>query len=199
MTESMDLKEIEKKVYTLYHEDGIIDIFAGAWILMFGILAIHTDRVWVAGMFPVYGLAPFVAIKKKITVPRISYMKFNPKQKSKIEKVFFSIHAIIYSFAILLYTHNTPSWIDTLFQEYPMLFFGAIVTLFFIVAVWTLSVRRFYAYALLTLVVSVGGHMIDADISYGVFPVLLGVLIVSDGVLMLNQFLQKYPVQMEVK
>jgi len=123
MTQNIDLKEIEKKVWTSYFEDGIIDIFAGAWILVFGILAIHTDRVWVAGMFPVYGLALFVAIKKKITVPRIGYMKFNPQQKSKIEKVFFSIHAIIYSFAILLYTHNTPSWIDTLFQEYPMLFF----------------------------------------------------------------------------
>ena len=123
MTENVNIKEIEKKIYTLYHEDGIIDIFAGAWIVMFGILAILTDRVWVAGMFPVYGLALFVAIKKKITVPRIGYMKFNRQQKSKIEKVFFSIHAIIYSFAILLYTHNTPSWIDTLFQDYPMLFF----------------------------------------------------------------------------
>jgi len=41
--------------------------------------------------------------------------------------------------------------------------------------------------------------MIDTDVSYGVFPVLLGVLIMSAGVLMLNQFLQKYPVQMEVK
>lgn len=199
MEKNINLKEIERKVYTLYHEDGIIDIFAGAWILVFGILAIRTDRVWVAGMFPVYGLALFVAIKKKITVPRIGYMKFNHRQKSKIEKVFFSIHIVIYSFAILLYTHNTPSWIDTLFQEYPMLFFGAIVTLFFIVAVWTLSVRRFYAYALLTLIVSIGGHMIDTDVSYGVFPVLLGVLIMSAGVLMLNQFLQKYPVQMEVK
>jgi len=199
MEKNINLKEIERKVYTLYHEDGIIDIFAGAWILVFGILAIRTDRVWVAGMFPVYGLALFVAIKKKITVPRIGYMKFNHRQKSKIEKVFFSIHIVIYSFAILLYTHNTPSWIDTLFQEYPMLFFGAIVTLFFIVAVWTLNIRRFYAYALLTLIVSIGGHMIDTDVSYGVFPVLLGVLIMSAGVLMLNQFLQKYPVQMEVK
>ena len=199
MIENVNIKEIEKKVFTAYHEDGIIDIFAGAWIVIFGILAILTDRVWVAGMFPVYGLALFVAIKKKITVPRIGYMKFNRQQKSKIEKVFFSIHAIIYSFAILLYTHNTPSWIDTLFQDYPMLFFGAIVTLFFIVAVWTVGVRRFYAYALLTLVVSVGGHMIDTDVPYGVFPVLLGILIMSAGVLILNQFLQKYPVQMEVK
>lgn len=199
MEKNISMKEIERKVYTLYHEDGIIDIFAGAWILVFGILAIYTDRVWFAGMFPVYGLALFVAIKKKIIVPRIGYMKFNHQQKSKIEKVFFSIYAIVYSFAILLYTHNTPSWIDTLFQEYPMLFFGTIVTLFFIVAVWTLSVRRFYVYALLTLVVSVGGHIIDTDVSYGIFPVLLGVLIMSAGALMLNQFLQKYPVQMEVK
>ena len=80
-----------------------------------------------------------------------------------------------------------------------MLFFGAIVILFFIVAVWTLGVRRFYAYALLTLVMSVGGHMIDTNVPYGVFPVLLGIFIMSAGVLILNQFLQKYPVQMEVK
>lgn len=198
MTETMNIKKIEKKVYTMYHEDGIVDIFAGAWILMFGLLAIYTERVWFAGMFPVYGLPLFVAIKKKVIVPRIGFMKFGRTQLSKIEKVFFSIHLLVYSFGIIYYTRNTPSW-DIFFQNYSLLFFGAIVMLFFIVAVWTLGVCRFYAYAVLTMAVSVGGYVIDTDVSYGLFPVLLGVLIMSTGLLVLNQFLRKYPVQTEVK
>ena len=161
---------------------------------MFGLLAIYTERVWFAGMFPVYGLPLFVAIKKKVIAPRIGLMKFGRTQISKIEKVFFSIHLMVYSFGIIYYTHDTPSW-DIFFRNYSLLFFGAIVTLFFIVAVWTLGVRRFYAYAVLTLVVSVGGHMIDNDVSYGVFPVMLGVLIMGVGLFILDQFLQKYPVQ----
>jgi hypothetical protein len=196
MTETMNIKEIEKKVYTLYHEDGIIDVFAGAWIVMFGLLAIYTERVWVAGMFPVYGLPLFVAGKKKITAPRIGVMKFGRTQLSKIEKVFFSVHAVVYSFGIIYYTRNTPSW-DTFFQDYSLLFFGVIVTLFCIVVVWMLGVRRFYAYAVLTLVVSVGGYVIDTDVSYGVFPVMLGVLIVGVGLFILNQFVEKYPVHTE--
>jgi len=38
MTEPSDLKALEKKAYTTYHRDGIIDIFLGLAIATFGVL-----------------------------------------------------------------------------------------------------------------------------------------------------------------
>jgi len=43
--EEPNLREIEKKAYMSYHQDGLLDIFVGVYILGFG-LGIWVDRIW---------------------------------------------------------------------------------------------------------------------------------------------------------
>ncbi|KYK28242.1 MAG: hypothetical protein HXS48_20135 [Theionarchaea archaeon] len=193
----IDLKKLEKKAFTSYHEDGIVDIFAGAWILFFGIFSMCTDRPWFAGMFPVYGLPFFALAKKKITVPRIGYVKFSQQRTSLMFIVFLWITAIFTVFGIMLYTDNSPSWVYALLHDYPKLLFGIIVGLLFFVCAWVTRILRFYAYTALILAASVIGHVFGPNIQYEYFPLVLGVLILSVGVLVLIQFIQTYPVEME--
>lgn len=198
MTQNMNLKELERKAFTSYHADGILDIFAGAWIFVFGMLGIYSDKVWAAGMFPVWGLPLWAALKKRITVPRIGYVKFGHKRISKIQKVFFFLHFLVYACAAVVIlmadAHNTPAWVETLLTDYPVLVFGISVTLLFFVCVWTLNIRHFLIYGIVTLLVSIGGHLFAASVPWGYFPVFLGIVITGAGIGLFTQFLRTYPV-----
>lgn len=195
MTQTINMKELERKAFTSYHEDGIIDIFAGAWLLFFGLFSMCTDKPWFAGMFPVYGLPFFAIAKKKITVPRIGYVKFSQQRTSLMFIVYLWIAILFTVFGIVYYTDNAPSWIYPLLYDYPKLLFGIIIGLLFFVCALVTRILRFYAYAVLILTVSVIGHVFGSHIRYEYFPVGLGVLILSVGVVVLIQFIQTYPVE----
>jgi hypothetical protein len=194
----IDLKKLERKAFTSYHGDGIMDIFAGMWILFFGLFNMCTDKPWFgAGMFPVYGLPFFLLAKKKITVPRIGYVEFNEQRRSLLFLIYIWIAAIFTVFGIVYYTENSPSWIYALLHDYPKVFFGIIVGLLFLVCAWVTRIIRFYLYALLIMAVMVIGHLFGPHIDYEYFPVVLGLIILSMGVLVLIQFIQTFPVEPE--
>ena len=194
----IDLKKLEKKAFTSYHEDGIIDIFAGAWILFFAIFNMCTDKPWFgAGMFPVYGLPFFTLAKKKITVPRIGYVEFTKQRRSLMYIIYIWIAAIFTFFGIMFYTDNSPSWIYALFHDYPKLVFGVVVGLLFLVCAWVTRIFRFYVYSGLIIAMMVIGQVFGPDIRYEYFPLILGVLILSVGMVVLIQFIQTYPVEAE--
>jgi hypothetical protein len=194
---NIDLKELERKAFTSYHEDGIVDIFAGAWILFFGIISMCTDKPWFAGMFPVYGLPLFAVAKKKITVPRIGHVKFSQQRRSLLLIVYIWFAAMFTVFGIMFYTDNSPSWMYALLVDYPKLAFGTIIGLLFFVCALVTRIFRFYVYAVLILAVSVMGYVLGPHIRYEYIPVALGVLIFSVGVLVLIQFIHKYPAEPE--
>jgi hypothetical protein len=193
----IDLKKLEKKAFTSYHEDGIVDIFAGAWIIFFSIFSMCTDKPWFAGMFPVYGLPFFALAKKRITVPRIGYVEFSEQRRSLMLIIYIWIAAIFTVFGIVFYTDNSPSWIYALLHDYPKLIFGIVVGLLFLVCAWITRIFRFYMYTILIVAGMVIGHVFGPGIRYEYFPIILGVLILSVGVLVLIQFIQTYPVEPE--
>jgi hypothetical protein len=197
MTQNINVKELERKAFTSYHEDGLVDIFAGLWLVFFGILCMCTDKPWFAGMFPVYGLPFFAIAKKKITIPRIGYVKFSEQRKTLMFIVYLWIVAMLTVFGILYYTDNCPAWIYALLSKYPQLLFGIVFGLLFFVFALVTRICRFYAYAVLVFAVSVIDHVSRLHIRYEYLPVAVGVFIGSVGVLVLIQFIQKYPVEME--
>jgi len=111
MHEKINLKEIEKKAYLSYHEDGIVDLTIGIvfllvcfiWVL-FGIFNIFTwpSLILMVIFYPIYILA-----KQKITVSRFGYFRFGRKRKERnrntIEHfIFFSICAQVLTGPLLL-------------------------------------------------------------------------------------------------
>lgn len=193
----IDLKSLEKKAFTSYHEDGIIDIFAGAWILIFGIFTLYTDKPWVAGMFPVYGFPFFALAKKKITAPRIGFVEFSGQRRSFMLMIYIGIVAIFSCFGVLFYTDSFPSWVYAFLHRYPILSFGLIAGVLFLVCAWITRIVRFCLYALLIMAVTAIGQMFGPHIPYEFFPVILGLIILSGGILVLILFIHTYPVEAE--
>ena len=102
---TVDLKEIERKVWMRCHQDGLMDIFLGLMLLLMGSGFIFVD---VYGMDPAGALvamsvmgavamAAFYSAKRLITYPRIGRVEFSPKGKSRQKKT-----AIVFSASLIV-------------------------------------------------------------------------------------------------
>jgi len=94
MSQSINLKELERKAFTSIFQDGLWDLFLGLQLLTWGLALLLEEIVplsdwWgavlAAPLMLVY-LAIFVA-KKYITAPRIGHVKFGSKRKAKVQRV----------------------------------------------------------------------------------------------------------------
>jgi len=105
MTGKINLKEIERKAWMSYFEDGLWDIFMGLLMLTTGIRSL-TDNVWFTlGIFA--ALLISVIGKKLITIPRIGRVKFGPARKVKQKKLAaVLIVSVLATLALLLLPHS---------------------------------------------------------------------------------------------
>lgn len=194
MAERISLKEIERKVYTSYHEDGLIDISIALIILPFGIMMMFLEMAWMGGIFAVVGISLYAAAKKALTVPRIGFVKFAPyraKALQTIALVVLSLLALLGAVALMQFEDGgTPLWLLFAIENH-MLVIGLSVAASLCVAGYAFRVRRMYAYALLALVMFVIGHFLYYALHY--YLILLGTLILLFGLALLIRFIRRYP------
>lgn len=198
----IDLKELEKKAFTSYHQDGILDICIGLFILSFGI-GMLCDMYWLYLLFYPSAFSVWLLGKKYVTVPRIGYVTFGPERSSQLRRL-VGIGVVVlcvmvlasFGLMVLATTNSIPPWVDMLINEYYALVVGIIGTALFAVTAYFLDITRLYLYAVGTLIVFVGSYVVSAGVQYGALVV--GVLVVVGGVIVLVQFMRLYPVPEEV-
>jgi hypothetical protein len=195
MSQNTHLKEIERKA-NQYHGDGLIDIAIGFVILLAGIAEI-LDWTAFGGIWVVLWLLIMMSVKKSITVPRMRYIDFTPKAQWKVKLVIVTIVlavAVLFTLGLVVFTKNEalPSWLTAWLKEYSGLVWpAALVGVAWLIALAT-GVKRLYAYAALAVIAFAGGYWFNLD-----FPLLftvLGAVIVLSGMVVLVQFLRKYPI-----
>ncbi len=193
MTEKISLKEIERKAYTSYHQDGLIDVFAGFLILSFGLWLI-LDMAWMGWMLWFVVGSAYAAAKKTLTIPRIGFVKFAPhraKALMTIAVIVFSLFALLGVVAFMQTEGGGPPlWLLLAIENY-MLVIGVSAAASFCVVGYAFRVSRMYAYALLTLVMFVTGHFLYFPLYY--YLTLLGLLILFSGLAMVIRFVRRYP------
>ncbi|MCU0644704.1 MAG: hypothetical protein MUC94_10635 [bacterium] len=211
MSQHLDLKPIEKKIYVSFHQDGLIDLFLG-FLMLVAILSSTLDTSGVADAVRIAIYAPLMVIigpglymlgKKYITFPRLGYVKLGSKQKRKRRIVIFSIiTAVLLTLIILtLIVGNQANNVGPVFGIKAEFWSSAIVTLIIIgifsIIAFVLMTPRFY---LLGLIVGMSEplymllkHFTHIKhigvIAYGIPGVLLIVL----GAIVLKRFVTKYP------
>jgi hypothetical protein len=195
MKERIDLKAIERKVYTSYHQDGLIDIFAGFSILSFGLVAwIMSDMIWMGFMFFIVSTSLYAAAKRIFTVPRIGFVKLPPQRAKRTVAMLVGVGVLssILGMVAFMQTESggTPLWLLLAIENY-MLVIGASVAALFCVVGYTFRTKRMYAHALLALVMFVAGHFLYFPLYY--YLVLLGTLILLVGLTLLIRFVRRYP------
>lgn len=193
MAEKINLKKIERKTYTSYHQDGLIDIFAGFFILSFGVWLI-LDMAWMGWILWFVAISAYAAAKRVFTIPRIGFVKFAPhrvKALVTVAVIVFSLFALLGVVAFMQTEGGgTPHWLLFANENY-MLVIGVSVAASFCVVGYTFRIKRMYAYALLTLIMFVTGHFLYFPLYY--YMTLLGTLILLTGLTMLIRFVLRYP------
>ncbi len=191
MTQNLNLKEIEKKVWTSTFEDGITDIGIGLVLLVSTICQMFNDeRFYLYPLFIVPALFIIVA-KKYITVPRMGLVKFS-RERNKKRYTLFLVMTISIVFLLMLTTKG-------LLQQLPMtsLIVGAIVFIIPCSIAYFLNWDRMYIYAVLFTLSFALNEITIANtgvIASGAYAWLIsGMMITVVGIVYLVRFMKKYP------
>jgi hypothetical protein len=190
------LTEIERKAYTLYYNDGLLEIFLGTAILFIGV-AIALDVVYLFGVVPAVALTSWAAAKRMITVPRIGLVKFGPERRLRMakEKRFFIIYFAITAVAGLvafLFVSLRLEEARGLFGAYPLAPIGILGTITLTFLAYWKQIQRVYIYAALLLAAVFGTPQFGLQEPH--YMMGLGSVILAAGVVLLIRFLRTYPI-----
>ncbi|MFX0076288.1 MAG: hypothetical protein ACFE96_12660 [Candidatus Hermodarchaeota archaeon] len=208
MSEQIDLKSLEKKAYRSLFEDGLWDIFIGIIILSLGLSTLlgsllSLPDLWITilpvAILNIIAFLIFYLGKKFITIPRIGFVKFGLKRKSKHLKLKLFLGAYFILNLVLFILPFTG--LISRIQLEPLLmslFIGILFFTFpFCVIAYLLDFTRLYFYAflagiglfLIQLLNPIVGSVIAPFLTFGSF----GVFIIVIGLYYFIHFLRKYP------
>lgn len=212
MEQQIDLKQLERKVWTSFFEDGIWDIYLGILLLAMAIGAFLSDiRAPETTLIVIYACLVCLAFlflwlgKHFITIPRIGRVRFGPKGRERKKKtsIVFAISVLV---GLVLFVIVTLSVKGSLSRALPMdLFLPAVwvgnMLIVFSLAAYFLRFRRLY---LIGVMFAVGvpldivlRELTNRDLSFVAFGLPALVILVMGGVV-LFRFLRKYPRPAEV-
>lgn len=199
MTQEMNLKELERKAWTAYFDDGLLDITVGLFVLAFGIgmttrYTYLTALSWMVIFF-------FAAAKKAITLPRVGLVKFSPEREKRMKNetsffvIFFSITALVGLVFFIAIAMGTPQSVKTLLGKLALVAYELIIAMAICLVAYWKQIRRFYAYAAILLAVLLVGHFMGTDQYWlGAYQfAATGTVMLIVGLIVLVKFLRKYP------
>jgi hypothetical protein len=205
MTEEINLKELERKAWLTYHQDGLLDIGIGLCILAVGI-GFATGMAWLAGVLAATGFSTFAGAKRAFIIPRVGLVQFGPERikREKKEKsfflLFFTVTAVLGMMMFMLVTSifkggfgGTSGVLARTLEAMIMAPIGLIGALAMVALGYWKQLTRYYYYAvLLFLAVSAGPWL---GITHPVYTSAAGAVITVAGLVLLVRFMTTYPLK----
>jgi uncharacterized membrane-anchored protein len=206
MNDQINLKEMEKKAWKSYFQDGLWDILLGFILLTFGVAPFIEEITGITYLISYIillsiGYILFYVGKKYITIPRIGNVKFGQKRKSKRIKIFIIlVISVILGLAVILLTKT-----DLISYNIDVSIWGIIFAInaliIFSLMAYYLDFPRLYIYsiffAISILIIETSsshvGSTYDNLLGFGMF----GLVVVLVGILHLNRFVRSHPLQRE--
>jgi hypothetical protein len=195
------LREIEKKTYMSYHQDGLIDIFVGIYVLLFGLgillLTVTDFSTWfvIPAIFPAIMIPVWISAKKRITMPRIGYVRIGSRGANRLMAIFIGLMvAGLGVFMVFTFASRTQTWasmLRDLLISNGMIIIGIAAATISSLFAYTMGLKRLYAYGLLTLVLFFTGYFVAVPFEY--LLVTIGFVIIINGFVLLTRFIRKYP------
>ena len=201
VTEEPNLKEIERKAYMSYHQDGLLDIFAGLYILAFG-LGIYATIIWdysfgliMPGALIAIIIPIWIAAKRKITIPRIGYVNFGMRGSNKLTAVFIGMLVLGLGafFAVTLVGQGGSTQLRDLIFENGILLIGLSTLVVCGIFGYSTGLKRLYVYGVIAALALTIGHFTGIFFAYLV--VALAIAVITTGVAVLLNFVKKYPLK----
>ena len=191
----LDLDRLERKAYTSYYNDGLLELFTGGTLLLLGV-ALLFDYAYLFGAIAVIAMTSWAGAKRRITVPRVGIVRFGSERQRRIkkEKFFFMIYftiTLLVGIAAFIVVSRSLETARRIFGAYPLGPIGVIGALALVFLGYWKQIRRFHLYALLTIVAFFGAPHIGIEPPYYLMG--LGIVFCMVGVVMLARFLSTYP------
>jgi hypothetical protein len=205
MESTVDLKSIERRAYRFTFQDGILDITLGLLMLGFSLASIFDDnkpiRLIITALIVIIPLTVFILCKRRITIPRIGFVKFGPKRKAKRKKIAIIITIAVLvsaSLAVMAMTNAMPQYVVEGLKGYGSAIAFVLLTIsMFSVGAFYEDLPRLYFYGLLfgsSIFVSECyynkvGIQIHSSIAFGLTGLIMSIM----GFRLLVKFLHDYP------
>jgi hypothetical protein len=207
MEEEKQFERLESKTYLAHHQDGLLDLLIGQIMLALGL---GMASGWIGGL-AILGFLPialYVPLKNRITIPRLGYVEFIPKPRR--EALLKYAYPLLFCTCMVIFllvarvpegvTPVAPVWTPSeawpafrlWFQGKETLLLGLAMFVVFGVVGLATEIRRMFAYALLGLIIMGGGQLFHLRTFIPLF--VLAAIAYAVGIVMLIQFLQKYPI-----
>jgi len=203
MKSNQDLKNLERKAYRSYFDDGIWDIAWGIWLLgwavtpFFDFLGISRFFAYSIMFIPALIL---ILCKKYITVPRIGMVRFNPARRRRKIYIFFVGVAILILTMLLYFLASTGNLKESLGSYGRLLLpLAEASTIFLILSAlaFFIDFPRLYVYAAMfatgiiitEVIYPVTAEPWDALLGFGIYA--SGTI--CYGLFRLVRFMNKYP------
>jgi hypothetical protein len=145
-------------------------------------------------IFPALIIPIWISIKKRVTIPRIGYVKFKSGGTNKLTEFFLPLMVAGLGTFFLFGFTSTQYWASTLRNiiiSNSMIFIGLGAFVISSLFAYTLGLKRLYAYGIVSLALFTTAYFINFPIEY--LLVTSGLVILVYGSILLRQFIRKYP------
>jgi len=201
----IDLKELERKAYFSYNQNGLIDILVGSILILLGTSITLDPQIPFTYLFILFGPLTWAGLKKRFTIPRIGYVQFGAGPRGKQRRILLTL-LVVFQVLLVLATAasnraqgDRPIWLVML-DEYGVLLVGScIVSVILYFVGYFNEAKRFNIYTVASVLLFTFAHNFlgsDLDIwqkmAYAEIP--LGVLMIVYGLWTLRGFIEKYPI-----
>ena len=202
MVNDVDLKEVEKKVFASYFNDGMWDIYAGLLLLGFGLGIITGQTIVLIGFALLAMIPPFV--RKPMVMARLGSVRFSVERQQRTTRyktaawVVGTIALILGVVMAALYsTGSMPGWFDDWMRDYFFVFVGGMLAVIAAMVGYIINVGRFYLYALVVFGGFLAAALLRPDDLEGIPITVAGGLILLAGIVILVRFLIQNPLPKE--
>ena len=209
MTTNTDLKELERKAWTSFFQDGLLDILMGLALLAVpipamlpGIFTSELSQDAAAAVLMVLAILPYWGGKRFITVPRTGRAEFSRARKSRQTKaaVIYAISAvagaIVFLITMLGLSSSPPAWAPRLgVSGFVALGIGGWMLLIVGLGSYFTDYTRGYVIAALYALAFGGKVLLHNPITF----IIAGMLAVLMGLVVFVRFLRTHPKPSELE
>ena len=190
MSEPLNLKELERKAWQSFQQDGLMEVFLGALLVLAFLAGIAGEqRFFVYIVMLLLGPMLFLT-KRYVTVPRIGQVQFGPKRKANQRLLaVVAVVAVGLTLALMLLAMRGSSWLR---DNHVLISFGlgGMVALVFTAMAYLKDFPRLYIVGLL-----IGAAFTVTELLDNPAPLLVvGSILFVVGLAILARFVRQYPV-----
>jgi hypothetical protein len=202
-----NLTEIERKAYRSTFQDGLWDIFLGSLLLILSFSALLSNigaaeklHIGILIMLQITLLLAFIIGKKRITIPRLGFVKFGPERKRRITKSrIVLLVSVLAGFTVFLIASQIiqGNQVDRakLLLFAPIAWVANSIIVFSLLAYY-LNFTRLYIYSILFALPVPLDVAIKQFAGINLSPIAFavpGLVILAVGIVLLVRFLHIYP------